>query len=214
MKTAKPYPYLYKDVDRQGHVRWRLRAPHKPTVTIKGEFGSPEFAANYRAAMEGDRTFGKFAEGSSHGTMDALARSYLRSADFARLRKTTQKARRNLVEQFAVEFGNLPVAALEHKNVRQIMGRYATTPGKARNVLSMLRALMALAIAEGIRKDDPCAGIKRPKLSAEGWHTWTEEEISKFEKHYPIGTQARLAFALALYTAQRSAARNFAAIAR
>ena len=202
MKTAKPYPYLYKDVDRQGHVRWRLRAPHKPTVTIKDEYGSPEFAANYRAAMEGSPVLEPAAK---HGTIDALARSYLRSADFARLAKTTQRARRHLVEQFAAEFGNLPVAALEHKNVRQIMGRYATTPGKARNVLSMLRLLMALAIAEGIRKDDPCAGIKRPKLSAEGWHTWTEEEIERFESHYPIGTQARLAFALALHTSQRSA---------
>ena len=108
---------------------------------------------------------------TKHGTIDALARSYLRSADFARLKKTTQRSRRHSVEQFAVEFGNLPVAALEHKNVRQIMARYATTPGKARNVLSMLRTLMGLAIVEGIRKDNPCTGIKRPKLSAEGWHT-------------------------------------------
>ena len=55
MKINKPYPYLCSDIDRQGRKRWRLRAPRRPTTTIKGEYGSPEFAANYRAAMEGER---------------------------------------------------------------------------------------------------------------------------------------------------------------
>jgi hypothetical protein len=56
VKATKPYPYLYRDIDRQGVQRWRLRVPGRPTRTIKGEFGSPEFAANYRAAMEGKST--------------------------------------------------------------------------------------------------------------------------------------------------------------
>lgn len=37
----------------------------------------------------------------------------------------------------------------------------------------------------------------------DGIHAWTLEEVEKFEKHYPIGSKARLAFALLLYTAQR-----------
>jgi hypothetical protein len=53
MKISKPYPYLYRDSDRHGRVRWRLRAPGRKTVTIKGQYGSPEFAANYRSAFEG-----------------------------------------------------------------------------------------------------------------------------------------------------------------
>ncbi|MGC2408679.1 MAG: hypothetical protein WA441_01340 [Methyloceanibacter sp.] len=56
-----------------------------------------------------------------------------------------------------------------------------------------------------IRDDDPTAGTKRPKLSAEGWHTWSEEEIATFEAKHSIGSKARLAFALALYTGQRAA---------
>jgi integrase len=72
-------------------------------------------------------------------------------------------------------------------------------------MLSMLRALMALAIANGDRDTDPTTGIKRGKVSNEGWHTWTEDEITQFEARHPIGSPARLAFALALYTGQRSA---------
>jgi len=46
---------------------------------------------------------------------------------------------------------------------------------------------------------------KRPKLSKDGWHAWTEAEIAQYEAYHPIGTMARLGFALALHTCQRSA---------
>src|SRR5262249_27743377 len=36
------------------------------------------------------------------------------------------------------------------------------------------------------------------------WHTWTEAEIAQYEAHHLVGTMARLAFALALHTGQRS----------
>jgi hypothetical protein len=70
MRPTKPYPYVYADIDRQGRKRWRLRAPHRPTVTIKGEFGSPEFAASYRVAME-VAPLAKEPLPGKHGTMDA-----------------------------------------------------------------------------------------------------------------------------------------------
>jgi integrase len=40
-------------------------------------------------------------------------------------------------------------------------------------------------------------------VKSDGHHTWTEEEIAQYEAFYPIGTKARLALALGLYTAQR-----------
>jgi integrase len=43
--------------------------------------------------------------------------------------------------------------------------------------------------------------FKLPK--SDGHHTWDESEIAAFEAHHPIGSKARLAFALGLYTAQR-----------
>ena len=53
MTITRPYPYLYRDKDRQGRVRWRLRLPGRRGVTVKGRFGSPEFALAYRNALEG-----------------------------------------------------------------------------------------------------------------------------------------------------------------
>jgi integrase len=204
MKRSRPYPYLYKDIDRQGQIRWRLRAPHRPTTTIKGEFGSAEFAANYRAALEGSpvEPAGIIAK---HGTLEALCRSYLRSGDFVSLASETQRTRRVMVERLSSRFGKLPVAGLQHRHVRAIMDECAGKPGVGRNLLSTLRVLIGLAIADGIRKDDPTVGIKRPKLSKEGWHSWEDHEIEQFEARHPIGSKARLAFALALFTGQRAA---------
>src|SRR5262245_7213379 len=93
MRGNKPYPFLYKDIDRQGRIRWRLRAPRRPTVTIKGEYGSPEFAANYRSAIERNSVQTTTVVGK-HGTFDGLIRSYLRSAAFAALAPATQRSRR------------------------------------------------------------------------------------------------------------------------
>ena len=195
MKITKPYPRLYRDKDRQGHERWRLRVPGRKTVTIKGAYGSPKFATNYRAAMEGAPAEQQDFV-TKHGTMAALGRSYLRSAAFAALSLATQRARRYLIEQFIAKFGPLPVAGGEHgfhrKHVRTIMDAHASTPGVARNVLSMLRILMALAIEEGIRDDDPTTGIRRPKLSKHGWHDWTEDEIAQYEaKHHWFASPSR-----------------------
>jgi hypothetical protein len=148
MRINKPYPFLCSDIDRQGRKRWRLRVPGRPTVTMKGEFGSPEFAANYRAAMEGEAAKPALVAGRQ-GTFDALGRTYLNSAAFAQLAAETQRGRRRLVEGFVSKYGHLSVAGLRREHVQKIMGGYK--PGAARNILSMLRVLMAVAIDAGIR---------------------------------------------------------------
>ena len=50
---------------------------------------------------------------------------------------------------------------------------------------------------------DPTQGIKLPRVKADGHHTWTEDEIAKYEATHAVGTKARLALALLLYTGQR-----------
>ena len=76
-------------------------------------------------------------------------------------------------------------------------------PAAARNWVKTLRGLLAFAVAEGFRTDDPTQDIKLPAFHSGGIHAWTEDEIAQFEAHHPIGTRARLAFALLLDTAQR-----------
>ena len=47
--------------------------------------------------------------------------------------------------------------------------------------------------------------VRKLRYRSDGFHTWSEQEIAKFEQHWPIGTRQRLAFDLLLYTGQRSA---------
>ena len=83
------------------------------------------------------------------------------------------------------------------------MARKANTPAAANNFLRMVRILMRFAIDEGWRKDDPTFGIKALKIKSEGFHCWVDEKLETFERHWPIGTMQRLAFALLIYSFQR-----------
>ena len=66
-----------------------------------------------------------------------------------------------------------------------------------------LRALFKFALEEELADADPTIGVKSIPHQTEGHHTWTSEEIAQFEACHPIGTKARLAMALMLYTACR-----------
>jgi hypothetical protein len=138
MKITKAFPHLYKDKDRQGHPRWRLRVPGRKATTIKGRHGTPEFAAAYAAAMASAEPIEKKGVGvPKQGTITALARSYLRSGAFAGLSPATQRARRYLVEQFVAEHGDKDVAGLERRHVKAIIDAKRERPGLARNLLTM-----------------------------------------------------------------------------
>jgi integrase len=106
-----------------------------------------------------------------------------------------------MVDMLVAKYGNQPIAKLEHRHVRIMMD--GATPGVARILLTTIRALTTLALDDGLIASDPAASIKRPKLQGE-IRAWTDEEIAAYESFHPIGTPARLAFALALYTAQRA----------
>src|SRR5262249_29068337 len=52
-------------------------------------------------------------------------------------------------------------------------------------------------------ESDPTQGIKRPKAKTEHRRPWTDSEVEQFERAHPVGSKARLALALGLYTVQR-----------
>lgn len=63
--------------------------------------------------------------------------------------------------------------------------------------------MLAYAVEIGIRADNPAVGIKRAPGCKEEWKTWSEADVARFEDKHPVGTKARLALALLLYTGQR-----------
>jgi integrase len=63
--------------------------------------------------------------------------------------------------------------------------------------------MMAHAVEAEFRKDDPTRDVKAVKVKSDGFHSWSEAEIEQFEVRHPVGSKARLALALLLYTGQR-----------
>ena len=66
--------------------------------------------------------------------------------------------------------------------------------------MRVLRNLLDFAMKEKLRRDNPALGIKLAPIKTSGYHSWTEDELHQYEQRHPIGTKARLAFDLLLYT--------------
>jgi integrase len=135
--------------------------------------------------------------------MNALRVSYLNSPNFRSLAPSTQSAYRSIIDRLCEATGNHRVAMLERKHVVNMMAARSDQPTTANDLRKVLRAMMQHAIEIGLRQDDPTRETKAIRVKSDGFHSWTEDEISQYEAKHPIGSRARLAFALLLYTGQR-----------
>ena len=76
-------------------------------------------------------------------------------------------------------------------------------PEAANGFLKAVRALFSFAVEYDIADRNPAKDVRYLKSASEGYHTWSLEEVQQFEAHHPVGTKARLALSLLLYTGQR-----------
>lgn len=206
--------------DRHGKLRRYLRRSGCKAVPLPGLPGSTEFMAAYQAALTGLAAPPKLIgeERTVAGTVQALVAAYLdcsphSTSPFKTLAAETQRTRRNILENFREAHGDKRVfrtetngrriVLLTREHMQKIVNEKAVTPFAQRNFLNTLRALFRWAAEEGRIPDDPTLGVKRVKIKTTGYKTWSEADIEIFEQKHTIGTRARLAFALLLYTAQR-----------
>ena len=52
MPRPRP-PHLQREITRHGKSVWYVRVNHGPRVRIEAEYGTPQFDAEYRAALAG-----------------------------------------------------------------------------------------------------------------------------------------------------------------
>jgi integrase len=194
--------YVQHFIDEEGSPRFYLRKPGVKRVPLPGLPWSPNFMAAYEVAL-GDALVPVIgASRTKPGTVDAAIVSYYGlSQDFKGMAPSTKMMRRAILERFRSEYGYKNIATLDERALKAILAK--RSPLAALNWLKTIRSLIRHAIEVGLRKDDPTANIKLKTPKSDGHHTWTEEEIVAFENRHPIGTRARLALALLLYTGQR-----------
>jgi integrase/recombinase XerD len=75
-------------------------------------------------------------------------------------------------------------------------------PGAANTRLKALKALFAWACEEKpeIAPHNPTLGVRKIRYATDGHHSWTPEEIVQYRERHPLGSKARLALDLLLYT--------------
>ncbi|WP_108459150.1 tyrosine-type recombinase/integrase [Devosia naphthalenivorans] len=196
--------YIKHYKDRLGTERYYFNKIGRPRTALPGLPGSTEFMQAYQECIDALPAQPATPKArASKGSISDLVSRYYASSTFKNLAGLTQSSYRNEIKKIDVAYGKALVSELTRLQVKRIIASKAEKPGAANKLLRTLRMLMKFAIDEEMRKDDPTASIKPLRVAGDGFIAWTESDIEKFEKHHPVGSMARLAFALALYTAQR-----------
>jgi integrase len=201
------YVKAYKD--RHGKERLYFRRGRTPQISLRSPIGSSEFWQDYNAALSGHTLpngRGKLTSPTptSQGTVRWLCIEYFKSAAYTKLENSTQSVRRGILERFCQEYGHLDYSNLERHHLLKIRDKKADVPESANGLIKALRQVFKFAIEYGYHDTNPAANVPYLKSNNPGgFHAWTMTEIERFEEKHPIGTKARLAMALLLYTCQR-----------
>lgn len=192
--------YVKAYEDRSGVKRHYFRRGGKVYGAIPGKPGSAEFMEAYQTFLGTDAP--KEARHES-GTIGHLITSFYASPGFANLKPNSKTMyRKRVLEPFAKLHGHRLVRDIRRdKLIAYIEGIGATRPAQANVVRAVLNKIMQYAVNKEWRRDNPITGTERYKIGTH--HTWTDEELKKFEDRWPLGTRERLAYALLLYTGQR-----------
>lgn len=195
-------PHLHREKTRHGAVVWYVRREHGPRIRLRAEYDSLEFWAEYRAALEGAPAQQKPLKAK---TLAWELDRYRRSSAWARLSSATRRQRENIYKKVIETAGNEPLSAIDQDAIRSGRERRASTPHAANNFLKAMRGFFGWALEEGIISTNPTEGVRllKGENDDDGFHTWTEDELARFEKRWPTGTRQRLAFDLLLYTGLR-----------
>jgi integrase len=206
-------PGCSEDRDRHGNVRIYYRPKGRPKVRLRGEPWTPGFMAAYEAAKGIEFKTSDRSRAALPGTWRWLCvRYFSECADYKRLDARTQRVRRQILEGTFNEpiapnserfFQDFPLAKMNANAVEVLRDRKLSTPEAANGRVKAMRQVFKWGVAKGHAPFNPAREVSYFKSGSEGFHTWTPEEVQQFEEHHPMGSKARLALALLLYTGQR-----------
>lgn len=199
--------YLCEDTDRHGSVRIYVRKPGHKKIRLKETPGTRAFLDEYYAAINNKQSVRvpkdakRFAP--DKGSLRWLCVQYYQSAPYRELGERTRYVRKSLLDRICEKDGDKPFAMMEPRHVRARRDQKADRPEAANAMVKALRQLFGFAIEYDLATRNPAKDVPYLKSHSEGFHSWSMEELAQFEKKHPVGSKARLALALLLYTGQR-----------
>lgn len=202
MPKRRP-PYLHSERTRHGVLVWYVRRHHGARVRLRAPYDSPAFWREYNAALEAApaHTVTTVKTGSLKWALDR----YRASSAWAALSAATRKQRENIFRRVIATGGTTPLADIDVAVIRNGRERRAATPHQANSFIKAMRGFCAWCVEEKLMAKNPTAEVKMliGPNDADGFHTWTQAELDRFEAHWKIGTRERLAFDVLLYTGLR-----------
>jgi integrase len=170
-------------------------------VRIRAEFGTPDFDAEYHAALICAPLRRAAPSQSSFAWL--LAR-YRETTAWRDLSASTRRRRDNIFVSIIETAGHEPYARITSATMLAGRERRSKTPHQARHFLDAMRGLFRWAHGAGFVKTDPTAGVTNPaRKKGEGFMPWTEEDTAAYEARWPIGTRQRVWLDVLLYTGLR-----------
>lgn len=200
MPRSRP-PHLHLERTRHGKGVFYVRRGKGQRVRIRETFGSTEFDEAYLAALAGERPPTKPRADS--GSLSWLIERYQDSTAWSRLSPATQSQRANIYKRVCETAGPNRFVDITKKVILAGRDRRKDTPFAANDFLKAMRALFKWALEADLIKTDPTDGVKGLGHKTIGFHTWSDDEIDRFEAHWPAGSRERLAFTILLYTGLR-----------
>lgn len=210
--------YVTAFADRHGKERLRFRRVGFESYYFKSKLGTEDFRKEYRLCLDSQSIATPVkVKRSVPGTIDELVARYCSIPSRLGPTETTQRKIRNILEKFRKEHGHRIVAHLEFEHVEAILQRKMKRRKvgmrmeggveAARKLRKELVRLFDFAIKSRMLERNPATLADRIKIApsdrSKGYYSWTEDDIDQYRVRHPLGTRARLAMELMLWTGQR-----------
>src|SRR5258708_1970091 len=211
-------PGCVEDTDRHGNVRVYYRPTKKcKKVRLSGTPWTESFMAEYDAAK--GNAAPKEKAGITLGTWRWLCvRYFAECTEDKRMDKRTQHVRRQILENTCDEpiapgsskfFRDMPLSKMPTDAIETIRDRKLEFPEAANGRVKAIRQVFRFGVKKKDKNGKPYAAsnpardVEYFKTGSTGFYTWGIEDVQQFEARHPIGTKARLALALLMFTGQR-----------
>jgi integrase len=201
MPRPRP-PHLQRHITRHGRAVWYVRFRKGPRVRIRADFGTPEFDAEYQAAIAGQPTERRGR--AATGTLQWLYDRYRETAHWTQLSLATRRQRENILRHVMESAGSVRASAITRAHIVAGRDRRSDRPAAARHFCDAMRGLFTWAAEAGHVKANVTEGVRPPpKPAGDGFPAWTEDDVAKYEHRWPVGTRQRVWLDLLLYTGLR-----------
>ena len=157
MPRPRP-PHLLREVTRHGKAVWYVRINGKRT-RLRTEYGSPEFEAEYHAAIAGAP---RREKGPLEGTLAWLVARYRETTTWQGLSLATRRQRENIFRHVLKSASKQPFARITAATIEAGRDRRSSTPSQARHFLDTMRGLFRWAVKAKLIKTDPTFGVDDP----------------------------------------------------